>query len=73
MPLDYENLTQYKTLLRCPECSEHIFQTDAQPTSALAFVEAECTNCGHALTAEEIGHQMQGISPEAFNRALASS
>ena len=71
MPLDYENLTQYKTPLSCPECGQRIFQTDAQPTTPSAFIEAECTSCGHALTEEEIDAQAQGMSPEDFSRAVS--
>ncbi|HVG26073.1 MAG TPA: hypothetical protein VM865_00600 [Acidobacteriaceae bacterium] len=52
--MDQENLTQYKTTLSCPECGEHTFQTDAPSPSGLDFVDAECTNCGHPLSAAEI-------------------
>jgi hypothetical protein len=39
MPLDYEKVMQYTTPFNCPECGEHIFQTDAALRSALDFIE----------------------------------
>lgn len=70
MPLDEENLVQYTTPFRCPECGEHTFQTDKRPDSAAAFEEAECTNCGHALTADEIQAQAPTLPPDALRAML---
>lgn len=63
--MDYENLVQYKTPFSCPECGDHTFQTDKTPESPLDFLEAECTNCGHALTIEEIQTQAATLPPGA--------
>lgn len=71
MPLDYENLMQYTTPFRCPECGEHTFQTNRRPDSFAAFDEAECTNCGHALTIEEINAQAPNLSLGAIQAMLA--
>ncbi|AXC12718.1 hypothetical protein ACPOL_3431 [Acidisarcina polymorpha] len=71
MPPDYENLWQYKAPFSYPDCGEHTFQTDAKLNSKFSFIEAECTNCGHPLTREEIVAQMPGISPTAMQAALA--
>jgi transcription elongation factor Elf1 len=73
MPLDYENLTQYKTPFNCPECGEHVFQTDAVLRSAFDFIEAECTNCGYALTREAISSQMKTIAPADMASTVAQS
>ena len=72
MPIDYENMWQHTTPFRCPECGEHTFQTDAVLRSPSDLVEAECTNCGHPLTEEEIAAQVPGIAPEALRSMLAS-
>lgn len=71
MPIDYENMMQYKTPFRCPECGEHTFQTDAMPDSPAAFLEAECTNCGHALTEEEILVQVPALTPDAIHAMMS--
>ena len=71
MPLDYENLMQYKTPFSCPECEQQTFQTDAALRSEFDFIEAECTNCGHPLTKEEIVLQMRLISPAKLQKTLA--
>lgn len=71
MPIDYENMVQYATPFHCPECGEHTFQTDSRPDSATAFLDAECTNCGHALTLEEIASQDARLTPNAFEMMLA--
>ncbi len=67
MPIDYENMLQYTTPFRCPECGEHTFQTDRKPDSPAALVEAECTNCGHALSIEEIASQVATLPPAAIH------
>ena len=64
---------QYKTPFRCPECGEHVFQTDAVLRSEFDFLGAECTNCGHALTREEIETQKGGISSSAMDAVLAQN
>lgn len=66
MPIDYENMQQYTTPFRCPECGQNTFQTDAVPRSPSALIEAECTNCGHALTAGEIAAQEATVPPAAI-------
>ncbi len=71
MPIDYENMLQYTTPFRCPECSEHTFQTDAKLSSPSALIEAECTNCGHALTREEIDAQVATLPPDAIQAMVA--
>ncbi len=71
MPIDYENMVQYTLPFRCPECGEHTFQTDAVPRVPSDLVEAECTNCGHPLTEQEIAAQVATIPPEAINAMLA--
>jgi transcription elongation factor Elf1 len=71
MPIDYENIVQYKTPFRCPDCGEHTFQTDKTPNSPEALVEAECTNCGHALTMEEIETQAGTLSPGVIAAMVA--
>ncbi len=73
VPIDYENMSQYTTPFRCPECGEQTFQTDASLTSPAALVEAECTNCGHPLTAEEIDEQVSRIPPAAILAMIAKS
>ena len=50
MPIDYDNMLRYTTPFRCPECGEHTFQTDTRPSSPSALLDADCTNCAHALT-----------------------
>ncbi len=72
MPIDYENMLQYTTPFRCPECGEHIFQTDRKPDSPAALVDAECTNCGHALTREEIEAQVATLPPGAMETIVAN-
>ncbi len=71
MPLNYEKLVQYATPFRCPECGEHTFQTDKRPESSVAFDEAECTNCGHVLTIEEIQTQAPTLPSGAIEAMLA--
>lgn len=71
MPIDYENMLQYTTPFRCPDCGEHTFQTDAEPTSPAALIDAECTNCGHALTKEEIDVQVATLPPGAIQAMAA--
>lgn len=71
MPIDYENMLQYSTPFRCPECGQQTFQTDALPSSPSALVDAECTNCGHALTADEIAAQVPSIPPAAIAQMIA--
>ncbi len=70
MPLDYENMLQYTTPIHCPDCGEHTFQTDRKPDSPSALVEAECTNCGHALTQDEIESQVATL-PSGWRVVLA--
>lgn len=69
--MDDENVVQYATPFRCPECGERTFQTDQTPDSPEAFVEAECTNCGHALTVEEIEGQAGVLSSGAVAAMMA--
>ncbi len=69
--IDYENMVQYTVPFRCPECGEHTFQTDRKPDGSGAFVEAECTNCGHALTTEEIETQQASLAPGAIEAMVA--
>jgi transcription elongation factor Elf1 len=71
MPIDYEKMLQYTTPFRCPDCEEQTFQTDASIGSAAALVEAECTNCGHPLTVEEIADQESKIPPAAIQEMVA--
>ncbi len=71
MPIDYENMLQYTVPFRCPECGQHTFQTDRRPDSPGAFAEAECTNCGHALTIEEIERQVTALPPGAIQAMVA--
>ncbi len=71
VPIDYENILQYTTPFRCPECGEPTFQTDRKPDSPSALVEAECTNCGHALTIEEIQTQVATLAPGAIDAIVA--
>ncbi|MBB5060482.1 transcription elongation factor Elf1 [Granulicella aggregans] len=71
MPIDYERMLQYKTPLRCPDCGEQTFQTDAVLLSPSNLVEAECTNCGHPLTEEEIASQVSSITLGALKDMLA--
>lgn len=71
MPIDYEKMLQHTTPFRCPECGEHTFQTDAVLRSPSDLVEAECTNCGHPLTEEEIAAQVATIPSAAINAMLA--
>ena len=71
MPIDYENMLQYTTPFRCPDCGEHTFQTDAVFRSPSSLVEAECTNCGHPLTGEEIAAQVSSIPPDKMKAMLA--
>ena len=71
MPIDYENMLQYTLPFRCPECAEHTFQTDRKPDSPVAFVDAECTNCGHALTIEEIETQVAALPSGAIQAMVA--
>ena len=72
MPIDYENMLQYTTPFCCPECGEQTFQTDARPTSPSALVDAECTNCGHPLTREEIEAQVATLPPGALQTMIAN-
>ncbi len=71
MPIDYENMLQYSVPFRCPECGERTFQTDRMPDSPAALVEAECTNCGHALTIEEIEGQAATLSADVIHAMVA--
>ena len=71
MPIDYENMLQYTTPFRCPECGEHTFQTDRTPNSPAALVEAECTSCGHALTIEESERQGATLPRGAIDAMVA--
>ncbi len=66
MPIDYENMLQYTVPFRCPECGQQTFQTDRRPESPASLEEAECTNCGHALTMEEIDTQSATLLPGAI-------
>jgi len=59
---------QYKTLFACPECGEHYFQTDEEIRTGPDFNNAECTNCGFALSEQEIARQMQSIPPTDLQR-----
>ncbi len=71
MPIDYEKMLQYTTPFRCPECGEHTFQTDAKPSSPSALIDAECTNCGHALTGGEIQAQVSTLPSTAIQAMVA--
>lgn len=70
MSLDYENLTQRKTPFRCPECGEQTFQTDRELRTPHDLVEAECTNCGHPLTGDEIALQLPTISSGELSKTF---
>ena len=53
---------QYRTKFSCPDCGEHVLQTDADVRSGADFAGAECTNCGYALSAPEIARQLDAMT-----------
>jgi len=45
---------QYTTPFSCPDCGEHTFETEADLRSERDLIDANCINCGYALSEEDI-------------------
>ena len=66
----YSSGVQYITPFTCPDCNEHIFETDSAITSEDDLINATCTGCGHLFELQEIEAQAEALPDGAIPKML---